>query len=270
MPFDVSSSGGSESRTILTCSTINSSIKCLERPAVSHSLLEQSMLLSSKKFLQFGNTNARSFKNKTELFIDHLIDKEMDVCVVAETWMNDNDSVTTAPFSPQGYAFRNVPRESDRSGGGTGIIFRDCFNVSLIDSKQRSSFEISEWNIAANGHGTKFVIIYRPPYSEAHLVSANVFFDEFAAYLESIIVCCENLVIAGDFNFHRGDLLDHDAMKFTELLETFGLENHVTFPTHIQMDIGSILFPLALLSTSKFWLQYHLFIYLTTVLLNVV
>ena len=80
---------------------------------------------------------------------------------------------------------------------------------------------------------TKFVIIYRTPYSEAHPVSANVFFEEFAGCLESIIVCHENLVIDGDFNFHLHDLLDHDAMKFTELLETFGLENHVSFPTHI-------------------------------------
>ena len=69
-----------------------------------------SMLLSSKKCLRFGNINARFLKNKTELFIDHVNDKKMDVCVVTETWMNDNDSVTTAALSPQGYTFRNVPR----------------------------------------------------------------------------------------------------------------------------------------------------------------
>ena len=45
------------------------------------------MLLSSKKCLRFGNINPRYLKNKTELFIDHVIDKKMDVCVVTETWM---------------------------------------------------------------------------------------------------------------------------------------------------------------------------------------
>ena len=90
-----------------------------------------------------------------------------------------------------------------------------------------------ERHCTANGHATKFVVIHRPPYSEAHPVSANVFFEEFAAYLESVIICYENLVIASDFNFHLDDLLDHDAIKFTELLETFGLENNVTFPTHV-------------------------------------
>ena len=145
----ISSSGSSESTTTLTHSTINSSTECLERPAGSRSQLEQSMLLSSKKCWRLGNTNARSLKNKTKIVIDHVTDKKMDVCVVTETWMNDNDSVTTAALSPQGYTFRNVPRESDRSCGGTTIIFRDSFNVSLIDSKQRSSFEISEWNVTA-------------------------------------------------------------------------------------------------------------------------
>ena len=75
------------------------------------------MLLSSKKCLRFGYIYF-SLKNKTELFIDHVIDKKMDVCVVTETWMNDNNSVTTTPLSLQGYTFRYVPRESDRSGGG--------------------------------------------------------------------------------------------------------------------------------------------------------
>ena len=67
--------------------TINSSIECLEHHAGSRSQLEQSMLLSSKKCLRFGNINPRYSKNKTELFIDHVIDKKMDVCVVTETWL---------------------------------------------------------------------------------------------------------------------------------------------------------------------------------------
>ena len=109
--------------------------------------------------------------------------------------LDDNGSLTTAALSPQGYTFRYVPRESDRSGGGTGIIFRDCtcFSVSLIDSKQRSSYEISEWKVTANGHATEFVIIYRPPYSEAHPVSANVFFEEFAASVRSVYCVANGL-----------------------------------------------------------------------------
>lgn len=118
-------------------------------------------------------------------------------------------------------------------------------------------------------HTQQNLSIYQPRNSDAHPVSAKVFFEEFAAYLESVVICCENVVIAGDFNSHLNDLLDHDTMKFTELLESFGLENHVAFPTHINghwLDRLS----LPILTTSNFCFHYHILIYLTTVLLNIV
>ena len=56
-----------------------------------------------KKSLNVGNVNARSLRNKTEVFIDLLITESIDVCVVTET---------LAALSPKGYIFKNVPRES--------------------------------------------------------------------------------------------------------------------------------------------------------------
>ena len=144
--------------------------------------------------------NARSLRNKTELFMDHVIYKKLDICVVMETWLHENDSVTLATLSPQGYLFRNVSRHSKRPGGGTGIVFRENFKVNFIEGRQRLPFETSEWNLTAHGRTTKFIIVYRPPYSEAHPVPASVFFQEFTTYLESIVICSEVLVIAGDLN----------------------------------------------------------------------
>ena len=57
----------------------------------------------------------------------------------------------------------------------------------------------------------KIIGIYRPPYSEANPVSANVFFDEFSAYLENIVMCPEVLLISGDFNFHLDSHIHSDA-----------------------------------------------------------
>ena len=45
-------------------------------------------------------------------------------------------------------------------------------------------------------------------------------------------MCAEVLLIFGDFNFHLDDPSDNDAKTFTGLLETFGLSQHVTAPTH--------------------------------------
>ena len=184
------------------------------------------------KFLRFANVNARSLKNKTAEIVDHVLSNNIDVCIVTETWLKDVDTVSIAALSPPGYSFKNLPRQSNRMGGGTGIMFNTNFKVTLIDGGEKRSFEYSEWNLTLLNRTIKTLAVYRPPYSQTHPVSSSVFFEEFSNLLESIVMCTEVLVISGDFNFHLDDPSDTDAKTFTDLLETFGLLQHVTVPTH--------------------------------------
>ena len=81
------------------------------------------------------------------------------------------------------------------------------------------------------------MIIYRPPYSENHKVSTNVFFHKLADFLESIVMTEGELFIVGDFNIHTDMLDDLDAIKLSDLLESFSLQQHVSGPTHIHGHI---------------------------------
>ena len=47
------------------------------------------------------------------------------------------------------------------------------------------------------------------------------------------MLCPEVLLVSGDFNFHLDDPSDADARKFMELMDTFGLLQHITTPTHV-------------------------------------
>ena len=154
------------------------------------------------------------------------------MCIVTETWLKEADTVSIAALSPPGYLFKNFPRQSNRPGGGTGIMFNANFNVTLNDGGEKRSFEYSEWNLTISNRTIKVLAVYRPPYSQTHPVSSSVFSEEFSNLLESIVMCAEVLLISGDFNFHLDDLSDNDAKTFTDLLETFGLSQHVTAPTH--------------------------------------
>ena len=78
-----------------------------------------------------------------------MIGKKYDICVFTETWLKPIDSVAVNELCPAGYVFKNFARPSDRAGTGTGIMFRDSLDVSLVDGKEHSSFEYSEWNIMA-------------------------------------------------------------------------------------------------------------------------
>ena len=182
-------------------------------------------------FLNFAVFSSRSVTNKIESIIDHVVENDIGLCTVTETLFNDVDSVSIAQLSVAGYFFNNFSRQSQNRGGGTGILFRDSVNVSLVDGRENKSFEYSEWIVKVHDRSMRHIIVYRPPYSSLHPVPASVFFDEFSQFLENVVMCPEVLVISGDFNFHLDDLRDNDTKKFMDLLETFSLSQHVSGPT---------------------------------------
>ncbi len=182
--------------------------------------------------LRFATINARSLRNKVAVFSDYIVDQNIDVCVVTETWLKDMDTTSIAGVCFPGYSFKSFPRQSNRSGGGTGVMFNSNLYVSLSGGGETQSFEYSEWNFSILEYSIKLIAIYRPPYSAAHPVLPGKFFEEFSNYLEDIVLCPEILMITGDFNFHLDDTVNSNTIKFNEMLETFGLKQHVCTPTH--------------------------------------
>ena len=58
----------------------------------------------------------------------------------------------------------------------------------------------------------------RPPYSDAHRVPISIFqFSELADYLESIVLCKEQLLISGNFDIHVDNAVGADAIKLIDL-----------------------------------------------------
>ena len=60
-------------------------------------------------------------------------------------------------------------------------------------------------------------------------VTIATFLAEFSAFMETIILVPEPLIIVGDFNIHVDC---NDEGNFLDLLQSFGLTQHVTGPTH--------------------------------------
>ena len=59
-----------------------------------------------------------------------------------------------------------------------------------------------------------------------------MFFDEFQNFLENTLHFQDELYIFGDFNIHL-DKPSVNTRSFLDILDTFSLHQHVTFPTHI-------------------------------------
>ena len=60
----------------------------------------------------------------------------------------------------------------------------------------------------------------------------GTFFNELTEYLESVILFPHPVLITGDFNVHVDNPSNDDALKFLDLLESLGLEQHVHEATH--------------------------------------
>lgn len=175
--------------------------------------------------------NTQSLNNKAAYFTDFICEYKPDLVALTETWFTDTESASKTQCTPESYKLFDHPR-TGRRGGGTGLLFKNNIKVTKVTGGERRSFEYSEWKVISGSRRTYLIIIYRPPYSEAHQITSAVFYTEFAEYLESIVLSAEPLLIVGDFNIHVDCPDNQDATKLLELLESFSLTQHVQVPTH--------------------------------------
>ena len=68
--------------------------------------------------------------------------------------------------------------------------------------------------------------------SPAHPITDATFIHDFESYLDTLVLVDEMLCITGDFNLHIDDPTDTYGCQFNDLLSSYGLVNHITFPTH--------------------------------------
>ena len=144
--------------------------------------------------------NSQSCRNKASDLHDLVIQNNIDILALTETWLSpgDKDNCVRSELTPDGYQLIDVPRGKGR-GGGVGFLFKD----SLIIKKQKVGVQIKSYEcieILMDGGSTflRILLLYRPPSSE----KSSVFFEEFGNHLDNMCTASGNLLIIGDFNFH--------------------------------------------------------------------
>lgn len=171
--------------------------------------------------------NPWSVCNKALEIADMIVDKEMDILAIAETWFTGDaqDRVVEQDLVPAGYSIAQHPRKTGR-GGGVALIYRSSLKVKWRPHMY-DTFECLESSIYGSVMA-RICIIYRSPSSKG----GKHFLEEFSDFLSSMICSQGNLILVGDFNYHVNDPSDSGAMKFQETLKSFNLEQLVTKPTH--------------------------------------
>ncbi len=192
---------------------------------------EKCKINAQKQFLKLGLLNIRSLTPKAVIVNEIITDNSFDVLCLTETWLKTNDYFGLNESTPPSYCYKHEPRETGR-GGGVATIYSDILNVTQKTGYRFDSFEILMLNVKLSDKQNKSVLslalatVYRPPgpYTD--------FLKEFADFLSDLLVTVDKALIVGDFNIHVDNTNDALGLAFTDLINSFGVKQNVTGPTH--------------------------------------
>ena len=177
--------------------------------------------------------NCQSMKNKSDILLDYIVQNDLDACFLAETWLQNDNDFALKSATPNGYNYYSKPRSNGNKGGGIATIFKKETNCKELNLESAyNSFEHQTLEIDINGTKCIFAIIYRVPPSSSNKVSKALFITEFARFIEPIALKKQNIIVCGDFNIHWDNKNHPETKKMVDLLNTFGLSQHVNDATH--------------------------------------
>ena len=191
-----------------------------------HSSLQSQPTLAFQDDLHSGLINCRSVVSKTQEIQLELVNNNLDLCILTETWIKEHDMVTPTRLCPSGYKSLSISRQN-RVGGGIAIVYKNKLNVSIARVQPFKSMELSCFSISAGNRLINLITIYRPP-------DSNVleFCNELDKLLETNINSSGELILLGDFNIAVNKPSDAEPATFLDVLDSFNLINRVDKPTH--------------------------------------
>ena len=194
--------------------------------------------------LNFTHLNIHSICNKSAPLHNYLSTHPTDILSLNETWIKTEEHSPSfiSSLIPPRYSILHSPRLTGQKGGGVAIIFRSYLKLTrlLYPLPLPKSFEFMTSKLTSGNKHFILINIYRPPSATiTDPVSKTKttkdlfpdFINEFTSLLEYFISLPSELIITGDFNIHTESHEPH-AKEFSEILSSFDLQQHVSFPTN--------------------------------------
>ena len=183
---------------------------------------------------KLGLLNSRSARSNADLVKDHLLDYDLDMLALTETWFKPGElDPLAASAIPPGYKLHHVPRKN-RKGGGVALFFKSLLDISPAPKPRKtpSTFEFMEVTLLLHATNTRIIVVYRPPPSKKARAPFSVFLQEFSDLLDRVAISTGNLIVLGDFNVHWEVKNHPNTRNLHDLLERHNLQQRVTSMTH--------------------------------------
>ncbi len=181
--------------------------------------------------------NAGSARRHKDTIREHVIDHNIDIMLLTETWLQDDEETTFKELTPPGYklvgiarpqAKRKAKKQNSSKGGGLAILHKEEYKVRKVATCGRyKSFELLDVKIVTPYRPVRVSVLYRPPGPVTAVV-----LDDFAPLLDTLTDVTGPVVLAGDFNVHVDDRDSPGTEAFLQLLDEHGMTQHVNSSTH--------------------------------------
>ena len=191
-------------------------------------LLEGNLVRTETKesIIKYALVNCWSVVNKTADLQYDLIENNFTLCALTETWIRQDDDVTSVQLCPPGFNVISISRK-DKTEGGIAVVYRDTISERSRATHSYSSMECSSFSVDLHMSTINLSVIYRPPNSSVLAFAMN-----FLDLLENNINEKGRLLLLGDFNIPMNNPDSPDASIIKDVLDSLGLQNHIRFPTH--------------------------------------
>ena len=169
--------------------------------------------------------NAQSLVNKVDEVTQFLLDNQIDIACITETWFSSESGVATFVIREAGYEIDHLFRS--KRGGGVAILWKPCIKVRCnLKAESYESFQYK--NILLDGTmKINLICIYR-----LQEVPVSKFMDEIEKLLSTQILKSDTLILTGDFNFHYEISESNYVKALSHITSSYGLFQFVIGPSH--------------------------------------
>lgn len=198
--------------------------------------LNEKQVIRHSSMINISTINCQSIRPKEDYILSYIVENKLDLVVLTETWLNDTDPhkiwIQSCGFNKDTYRM-NVSNRHGKSGGGLALVYNQCL-LKIRQDKCGStrSFEYAVWKILMKGECFTLIGIYHPPYSTANKITMQMFLEDFTEWLSEILPDYNNIFMTGDFNIQVNDYENENTCMFNDILQIYGLKQHVKFATH--------------------------------------
>ena len=167
------------------------------------------------------------------MIIEFLIDFNIDILIITETWISYKDCPLLSSLNIDPYSFSHLPRSLGTRGGGLGILYKSSLHISpLIDHRHVYCEGFSCSVNSPRSRTFNISVFYR-----THSYLITHFSMNLISHFNIFITHPYNSnIILRYFNMPN-NVLSKYSTRLTNILNSSNYSHFVNFPTH---ELGSL------------------------------